>query len=57
VDPQNRQVVVSKRIKEEFENGKDYYNLEAGRYGSQWSRGRDLQRKIWNTTPIQFFDD
>lgn len=28
VDPQNRKVVVSKRIKEEFENGKDYYNLE-----------------------------
>jgi Predicted restriction endonuclease len=28
VDPQNRQIVVSKRIKEEFENGKDYYNLE-----------------------------
>lgn len=28
VDPQNRQVVVSKRIKEEFENGKEYYNLE-----------------------------
>jgi putative restriction endonuclease len=28
VDPQNRQIVVSKRIREEFENGKDYYNLE-----------------------------
>ena len=28
VDPQNRQVVVSKRIKEEFENGKEYYKLE-----------------------------
>lgn len=28
VDPQNRQVVVSKRIKEQFENGKDYYKLE-----------------------------
>jgi len=28
VDPQNRQVVVSKRIKEEFDNGKDYYKLE-----------------------------
>jgi putative restriction endonuclease len=28
VDPKERQVVVSKRIKEEFENGKDYYKLE-----------------------------
>ena len=28
VDPKDRCVVVSKRIKEEFENGKDYYKLE-----------------------------
>jgi putative restriction endonuclease len=28
VDPQDRRVVVSKRIKEEFENGRDYYKLE-----------------------------
>ena len=28
VDPTNRKIVVSKRIREEFENGKDYYNLE-----------------------------
>ena len=28
VDPQNRGVVVSKRIKEEFENGREYYKLE-----------------------------
>jgi len=28
VDPKDRRVVVSKRIKEEFENGKDYYKLE-----------------------------
>jgi putative restriction endonuclease len=28
VDPQDRRIVVSKRIKEEFENGKDYYRLE-----------------------------
>jgi putative restriction endonuclease len=28
VDPKDRSVVVSKRIKEEFENGKDYYKLE-----------------------------
>ena len=28
VDPKDRRVVVSKRIKEEFENGKDYYSLE-----------------------------
>ena len=28
VDPKDRQIVVSKRIKEEFENGKDYYKLE-----------------------------
>jgi putative restriction endonuclease len=28
VDPQDRRVVVSKRIKEEFENGKEYYGLE-----------------------------
>jgi putative restriction endonuclease len=27
VDPHDRRVVVSKRIKEEFENGKDYYEL------------------------------
>ncbi|MCL5744341.1 MAG: HNH endonuclease, partial [Acidobacteria bacterium] len=28
VDPKDRCVVVSRRIKEEFENGKDYYRLE-----------------------------
>ncbi len=28
VDPKDRRIVVSKRIKEEFENGKDYYKLE-----------------------------
>jgi putative restriction endonuclease len=28
VDPKDRGVVVSKRIKEDFENGKDYYKLE-----------------------------
>lgn len=28
VDPQTRQVVVSRRIKEEFDNGKEYYALE-----------------------------
>ncbi len=28
VDPADRRVVVSKRIKEEFENGKEYYRLE-----------------------------
>lgn len=28
VDPQNRKVVVSKRIREEFENGREYYKLE-----------------------------
>lgn len=28
VDPHDRRVVVSKRIKEEFENGKEYYGLE-----------------------------
>ena len=28
VDPQDRCVAVSKRIKEEFENGKDYCKLE-----------------------------
>ncbi len=28
VDPMNRKIVVSRRIKEEFENGKEYYRLE-----------------------------
>jgi putative restriction endonuclease len=28
IDPSNRQVVVSDRIKEEFQNGKEYYKLE-----------------------------
>lgn len=28
VDPQDRRIAVSKRIKEEFENRKDYYKLE-----------------------------
>ena len=28
VDPQDRRIVVSTRIKAEFENGKDYYRLE-----------------------------
>jgi putative restriction endonuclease len=27
VDPQDRRIIVSRRIKEEFENGKDYYRL------------------------------
>jgi putative restriction endonuclease len=31
VDPQDRSIVVSKRIKEEFENGRDYYKLEGQR--------------------------
>ena len=28
VDPKDRRVLVSKRIKEEFKNGMDYYKLE-----------------------------
>lgn len=28
IDPSDRRVVVSNRIKEEFQNGKEYYNLE-----------------------------
>ena len=28
VDPKERRLLVSKRIREEFENGKDYYRLE-----------------------------
>ena len=28
IDPVERRVVVSKRIREEFENGRDYYKLE-----------------------------
>jgi predicted restriction endonuclease len=28
VDPKDRRIVVSKRIREEFENGRDYYKLE-----------------------------
>jgi putative restriction endonuclease len=28
VDPKDRHILVSKRIREEFENGKDYYKLE-----------------------------
>jgi putative restriction endonuclease len=31
IDPSERRVVVSKRIREEFENGKDYYRLEGSR--------------------------
>jgi putative restriction endonuclease len=31
VDPADRRVVVSKRIKEEFDNGKEYYQLEGAR--------------------------
>jgi putative restriction endonuclease len=31
IDPANRCVVISKRIKDEFENGKDYYALEGSR--------------------------
>jgi putative restriction endonuclease len=41
VDPQSRQVVVSRRIKEEFENGKDYYALEGKvirEPSEQWAR-------------------
>jgi putative restriction endonuclease len=28
IDPSDRRVVVSNRIKEEFQNGKEYYKLE-----------------------------
>jgi putative restriction endonuclease len=28
VDPKDRRIAVSKRIREEFENGRDYYKLE-----------------------------
>jgi putative restriction endonuclease len=41
VDPQTRQVVISRRIKEEFENGKDYYALEGKvirEPSEQWAR-------------------
>jgi putative restriction endonuclease len=31
VDPADRRVVVSKRIKQEFDNGKEYYQLEGAR--------------------------
>ena len=31
IDPSDRRVVVSNRIKEEFQNGKEYYNLEGKR--------------------------
>ena len=30
VDPDSRQIVVSKRIREEFENGRKYYALQCG---------------------------
>jgi putative restriction endonuclease len=41
VDPQTRQVVVSRRIKAEFENGKEYYALEGKvirEPAEQWAR-------------------
>jgi putative restriction endonuclease len=28
VDPQDRRIAVSRRIRKEFENGRDYYRLE-----------------------------
>jgi putative restriction endonuclease len=41
IDPADRRVVVSKRIKEEFDNGKDYYKLEGLRIrepNEPWAR-------------------
>jgi len=41
IDPMSRRVVVSKRIRDEFENGKDYYRLEGAEIrepNSPWAR-------------------
>jgi putative restriction endonuclease len=41
IDPQDRRVAVSKRIKEEFENGREYYKLEGQRItepAEPWAR-------------------
>ena len=46
IDPQDRRIVVRRRIKEEFENGKDYYKLEARSYGSQQSLGKTHGREF-----------
>jgi putative restriction endonuclease len=41
ISPVSRQIAVSKRIKEEFENGRDYYKLEGTKVGvpiAPWAR-------------------
>jgi len=44
VDPADRRIVVSGRIREEFENGQDYYKLH-GKPIHHWNeRRRDTQR-------------
>ena len=45
--PKDRRIVVSKRIKEEFENGKDYYKLE----GSSATR---TERRVGEAFARQF---
>jgi putative restriction endonuclease len=50
VDPRDRRIVVSKRIREEFENGKDYYKFEGVRSGNQVNYGRGQLWTISNFT-------
>jgi putative restriction endonuclease len=41
VDPASRRIAVSKRIKEEFDNGRDYYKLEGQQYISLITGGAE----------------
>ena len=46
LDPGDRRVVVSRRIREEFDNGKDYYKLVVNWFGNRIKRGRGRLPRI-----------
>jgi len=57
VDPTDRCVVVSKRIREEFENGRDYYKLEGQAIREPVEAWARPSLRIWSTTLTLCFDE
>jgi hypothetical protein len=49
VDPNDRRIVVSGRIREEFENGRDYYQLHGRPLARHTIHWRFLPASIWRT--------
>jgi len=51
IDPSDRRVVVSKRIKEKFENGREYYRLNRQAIREQKDLlGQARTQPIWSIT-------